>query len=521
MIKKLFCLFITLSIIFPSVFIKSYAVEKPSLVSDTAILMDARTGQILYEKQMDKVKYPASITKIITVALSFKHGNPDDPITVSKEDYISDMSATHIALIDGENVTLRDMQYAALLMSANDACNVIARHIAGSQEAFIEMMNQFAEDAGATSTHFSNAHGLPENDHYTTAHDMALMTREAIKNPDFLKVMGTVTYQMPANNKKPVRPFANQDAMLKSYDPRYYKDVIGGKLGWTEESRHTKVTVAKRENRTLIAVVMDSASPKTKYEDTKKLLDYGFDEFRDYTVSPQNIKSKEIDVTDGPNVIGSLNMFLSMPAKFSLHRDINTKDIIYKFPEITSIDKSQQENFPLELEIYLPDYAEEYMSNVPMKLKLDTEYIPALSTVTEKPKKEQMQWLAFEIGEILLISLGITSAVIITIMFFVFIRNFTILMRKRKHQKQLAEKRKKQMQNWQVIERQTSPYKMRTTSTTNLPPNSMPQQTTIPRSKSNPRNLQSNQKTNTQSRANMASKQNKKVINQNRNHRTR
>ncbi len=480
--------------------------------------MDARTGQILYEKQMDKVKYPASITKIATIALSFKYGNPDDKIIISKDDYISDLSATHIALIEGEEVTLRDMQYAALLMSANDACNAIARHIAGSQDAFIEKMNEFAKSVGAVSTNFTNPHGLPDENHYTTAHDMALITREAIKNPDFLKIMGTVTYEMPANNKKPSRPFANQDAMLKSYDPNYYKDVVGGKLGWTEESHHTKVTVATRNNRTLIAVVMDSIDPKTKYEDTKKLFDYGFDEFREYTISPQNVKSKQIDVTDGPNVIGTLNMYLSIPAKIALHRSVSSKDIEYKFPDITSVDKSQQDDCPIEMEIYLPDYAEEFMNNSPMKIKLDTSYTPLLSTVTEKPKKEQIQWLALQIGEISLISLGVTAAIIVTFLFFVFIRNFTILCRKKKHQKQLAAKRKKQLETMRIIERQTSPYKMRTTSTTMVPSRTQPQPKSQVHTKS-PQYPKNHPRPNTQNKANMASKQNRKNISQNRNHR--
>ena len=517
MIKKLFCLLLTLSLIFPSLYIRAYADGKPNIVSDTAVLMDARTGQILYDKQMNKVKYPASITKIITLALSFKYGNPDDKITISNEDYISDLSATHIALIDGEVVSLRDLQHAAMLMSANDACNAIARHIAGGYEAFVEKMNEFAQSVGAVSTHFTNPHGLPEEEHYTTAYDMAIMTREAIKNPDFLKLMGTVTYEMPANNKKPARPFASQDGMLKSFDPNYNEDVIGGKLGWTEESHHTKVTVASRNNRVLIAVVMDSVNPKSKYEDTEKLLNYGFESFKDYTVSPQNIKPKQIDVTDGPNVIGTLNMYLSLPAKFSLHRSVSSKDIIYKFPDISSVDKSEQNTNSLYLEIYFPDYAEEYMPLVPMRVKLDTSYTPLLSTVTEKSQKEQMQWLTFQIGEILLISLGFTVAVIFIILVLQFIRDMLIYIRKQKHKRRLAEKRRMQRESLRIIETPTSPYKIKITD----PPKSKPNASVKNNKKGkNIKQPPKNQiRPNNQRMANMASKQNKKNMSQNHSHR--
>lgn len=446
MINKILSFILTIIIISNFCNITAYAISKPTIISDTAVLMDAKTGQILYEKQMDKIKYPASITKIATIYLSTLGTNDSDVIAVKKEDSLLEQSVTHIALIEDENVTLKDMQYAAMLMSANDACNVIARHIGGTTEAFVDKMNEFAQSVGATNTNFTNPHGLPNESHFTTAHDMALITREAIKSEKFCEIFKTTAYEMCATNKQPARPFACQDYMLKSNAAEYYQGIIGGKLGWTEEAHHTKVTVAKRNNRTLISVVMDSTSKDSKYEDTKKLLDYGFDNFTDYTISPQDVPYLNIDAMDGVNKIGTYDIYLSAPTKILLHKSVNPSDIIYKMPEITQLNQSEESSYKPTAQIVLPEYADDVMYCQSMLLNLKLLYTPSMIMAEEQPLKNQILWVTIESGKVLGIAFGITFGIIAVILLILFIRRSIILYKRKKHKKRLEKKRQQLVQ---------------------------------------------------------------------------
>ena len=159
----------------------------PELASEAAVLMDAETGQILFDKNAYLVLYPASITKVMTGLLALEHGNPEQELTVSNQ-VIAQVprSSSHIALQPGETLTLQDALYALAISSANDAAVAIAEGISGSVEAFAELMNQEASELGTLNTHFANPNGLPSGEHYTTAYDMALITARALKEPDFL-----------------------------------------------------------------------------------------------------------------------------------------------------------------------------------------------------------------------------------------------------------------------------------------------------------------------------------------------
>lgn len=262
----------------------------PSLISESAVLIDGDTGQVLYNKSMDKKQYPASITKIATVITALENASLSDKITMSDEAVFSvSRASSHIALDVGEEITLEQACYAALLMSANDACNGMAELVSGKISEFVKLMNDTAAAAGARGTHFSNANGLKDSDHYTTAYDMAMICRYAIKNKDFRKIFGTYKYDMPPNNKQPLtRHFVNQHSMIS--DPAFkYDGIIGGKAGWTTAAQYTLVTAAERDGHTLIAVVMKSPRNNDKYNDTKALLDYGFSEFEPVTYTTSDL----------------------------------------------------------------------------------------------------------------------------------------------------------------------------------------------------------------------------------------
>ena len=263
----------------------------PSLVSESAVLIDADTGQILYNKDMHRQMYPASITKILTVVTGLEKLPMTETMTMSHYAVFSiPVGSSHIALDEGETITMEQAVYAALLMSANDACNGIAERIAGSTDAYAVMMNETAKRAGAINSNFVNPHGLFDENHYTTAYDMAMICRYALRNETFRKVFGTRKYVMAPTNEQPEsRTFINQHDMI-SDQQRKYDGILGGKEGWTSKSKCTLVTAAERNGRTLIAVVMKCVKDADKYNDTKLLLDYGFsDEFSDVTLETSDL----------------------------------------------------------------------------------------------------------------------------------------------------------------------------------------------------------------------------------------
>lgn len=257
----------------------SAQVEPPPVVSEAAVLMDAETGQVLYEKSMHMQLYPASITKILTVLLALENGRLNDYITMSGEAaYSIKRGSSNIALEEGERITMEQAVMAAMLPSANEACNGIAEHISGSMAGFRQLMNQRARQAGALNSNFVNSNGLPEPNHLSTAYDMAVITREALKYDKFREIIGTVRYTIPPTNKKTeARDLWSEHRMLTT-NRYHYDGVIGGKTGFTEASRNTLVTVARRGDRELIAVVMKSDN-YADYKDTIALFDYGFNEF--------------------------------------------------------------------------------------------------------------------------------------------------------------------------------------------------------------------------------------------------
>lgn len=269
----------------------------PALISESAVLIDADTGQVLYNKDMHAKRYPASITKIATVICGLEKLELSDKIVMSYDAVFSvSRDASHIALDTDEELSVEDAAHAALLMSANEACNGIAELASGSIDAFVDDMNELAVRAGAKGTHFANANGLRDSDHYTTAYDMAMICRYALKNEDFKRIFGTYKYTMAPTNKQPEqRLFVNQHEMISVPNMRY-DGIVGGKAGWTQDAQYTLVTAAERDGRTLIAVVMKSPQNNNKYTDTKALFDYGFENFELLTLENFDIPKGDYSI---------------------------------------------------------------------------------------------------------------------------------------------------------------------------------------------------------------------------------
>ncbi len=268
--------------------------KKKSLSSDSAILMELSTGQILYKKNINKKHYPASITKILTAMLTAENCSNNEVVTFSEAAVygIEAGSSTVYTEVD-EKLTIEQCLYAIMLESANEVCLGVGEYISGTADAFVDKMNERVKELGLKGTHFNNPNGLPDPKHYTTAYDMAVIAREAMKNPTFRKVVGTRSYQMPKTNKHKARFWNNHHQMVNGYQwPKYeYKYCIGGKTGYTNISRNTLVTYAEKDGMELVCVIMRADGPKqgepNEYTDTTSLLNFGFENYRKYTVDEQ------------------------------------------------------------------------------------------------------------------------------------------------------------------------------------------------------------------------------------------
>lgn len=262
------------------------------LASQTAVLMDADTGVVLYEKNMHDTMYPASITKIMTAMLAVQHLEPEQVLTVSQTAVNAvPRTSSHISLQAGERLTVQDALYAIGMESANDAANVLAEAVSGSLEAFAEEMTRQAQALGAMNTHFANANGLPDSQHFTTAYDMALITAAALKQEGLATYFSTVNYTFPATNLSPARSFSNKDRLLPG-GQYYYEGVLMAKTGWTSSAQGTFAAVVKQGDTTLVAVALKSPLLEDKYKDTHKLMDFGFTHYSAVKVSGEQVAAQ-------------------------------------------------------------------------------------------------------------------------------------------------------------------------------------------------------------------------------------
>ena len=255
--------------------------QAADIASDTGILMDADTGTVLFDKGGDQQRYPASITKIMTLLVAVENSSMDEQVTFT-ETGVRNVTAdsSNINSKIGEVMTMQDCLHALIIQSANDAAAQIAEHVGGTEQNFIDMMNQRAAQIGCTNTHFTNSSGLPDENHYSSAKDMALIFREGLKNEAFRSVIGDADYTIqPTNMTSDKRVFHTHHPMFAPESDIYYQGCIGGKTGFTNLAAHTLVTAVEQNGTTYIAVVMHGVELSTCCLDSKALFDYGFGNF--------------------------------------------------------------------------------------------------------------------------------------------------------------------------------------------------------------------------------------------------
>lgn len=281
--------------------------DGPDVKAEAYCVINRKDGSIVYSKNMDDRYYPASITKIMTALVTLEHCTDlDDTVVFNSEvmDSISSNSSTlnPVAILD-EEMTVRDALFGLMLNSANECASALAVYTAGSIDAFVEMMNEKAQELGAVNTHYMNAHGLDDDDHYTTAHDMAIIFDAALKNDVFRYVDSTAAYTIPATNKYGERNCTSTNQLINGARP--YEGVYAGKTGHTANAGRTLVTAAYRDGMDLICVIMKSDNDNF-YSDTETLLDHAFlkvqgNEQEVYAAADDSVMAQN-DLASGLNV---------------------------------------------------------------------------------------------------------------------------------------------------------------------------------------------------------------------------
>lgn len=372
------------------------------IISETAVMIDADTGQVLFEKDMNRKMFPASLTKIMTAILALENGDMDSILTADQEIiddvYSYGLETSHIALTVGERISLKDALYACLLESANDATALIAKSIGGSLDHFVEMMNEKAQELGAGNTHFVNSHGLHDDNHYTTAYDLALITKYALTLPDFEKIISTDQYTMaPTNNQESERYFWNQNQMIQS-SYYYDEDVVGGKLGWTEEANNTMMALGERDGRRLICVLLKSVAANAKYQDCEALLNYGFENFKSIPIDIAKEIPAGVDIMDKfGQLAGDVTISSAPTVSYLIHNHLTEDDVQVKIhvPEYYLLDQEIQAGFTIQLKDGV-----DCMPNEPLDFALETKsHINAnMSMARETPKSGSQIFLIIGLG---------------------------------------------------------------------------------------------------------------------------
>lgn len=256
--------------------------EPPEIESAAAVVIEASTGSILYNKNAFDAYYPASTTKLMTSLLAIEQCPLSDIVTCSKDSIESiGWDSSRIGLVTGESLDMENALYAILLASANEVSYAVGEHVGGTMDNFVAMMNQRAADLGCVNTHFMNPHGLDHEQHYSCPYDLALIARKAIEYTTFRRVSGSYNHQIPATNKNDSRWISNTHPYIKKNV--VYEGVFAGKTGSTSKAGNCLVTCAERNGMTLICAIMKAPNSATVQSDTATLLDYTF---KNFTLTP-------------------------------------------------------------------------------------------------------------------------------------------------------------------------------------------------------------------------------------------
>lgn len=295
----------------------------PQPRAKAALLIDRKSDRVIYSAHADEKMYPASLTKMMTALLAFEKGNLADVLTTT-DTALADITYLHsrIDLKSGEQMSLENMLTALLVSSANDAANVIAEYISGDIPSFVELMNTRAKELGMENTHFANPHGFHDDNHYTTANDLAKLAREVLKNRKFCEIVKIKTAKLPATNISKERTISSTNHLISRYRNtfHYYPYATGVKTGSTTEAGNCLVATAEKNGMSLLSVVLgcenaDGNENAYSFVDTKAMFEYVFNNYKSVTVAHSTdviADSKVYEAKDATRVALSPSKDISM-----------------------------------------------------------------------------------------------------------------------------------------------------------------------------------------------------------------
>lgn len=386
----------------------SFAASVP-ISAESAILVESSTGRIIYEKNSTKQMFPASTTKIMTAILVIENCKLEDMVTIS-ENAVNDVPSGYVTcnIQPGEEISVNDLLYALMVPSANDAAFALAEHVAGSVDAFADMMNIKAREIGCTNTHFVNPNGIHNDRHYSTAYDLYLIAKYCMQNETFRNLVATKEYILPATNKheEADRVLYTTNDLINPNKSTYYKNAIGLKTGHTSMAGYCLISESYRDGLDFISVVLNSETDTKRFQDSVKLFDYGYDNYTLTKVKEKDTVIETIEVENATKETMHLDVLIDESITVINNKSITMDQII---PEIK-----------LNENIIAPISAGQVLGSIKYKVD-DIEYsanLVAKNDVLEKPDYS-----------LLLISIGV----------FLLLISLRILKRK----KQLSKKRKR------------------------------------------------------------------------------
>ena len=261
--------------------------DEGHLYGQAAVLIDANTGEVLFSKNMRVRMYPASTTKIMTLLLALESGIPmETSVVIPQQASQIESGSTIIPVYPGDEMTFQDLLFGMMLQSGNDGANAVAVLVSGTLDGFVDRMNRKAEELGCADTHFMNAHGLPDPEHYTTARDLAVITQYAMQNDMFRRIVSTFSYTMAIrrNNETMAHRITSTDLMINEGSSYYYQYCVGVKTGTTSAAGNCFVGACERDGMRMVSVTLKCSEAAQKWRDTARLFDYGFTRYTSYTL---------------------------------------------------------------------------------------------------------------------------------------------------------------------------------------------------------------------------------------------
>ena len=283
--------------------------SEPNINAESALLIDNKTNKVLYSKDMNRKMFPASTTKILTAILVLENHSLDEKVTASYNAVMTIPSGYSTASIQIDEVlTVEQLLELLLVHSANDAANVLAEYTGGSIDSFVAMMNTKINELGLSDTHFTNPYGLQDNNHYTTAHDLAIIMQYCLKNDDFRKIAGQASCAIPSTNKSEPRKYSSTNELLIAGNSNYYPNLIAGKTGYTSEAGECLVSAAYNDNLELVGVILNS---NNRFKDTRSLYNYGYTNFSIKNIVNEKDIITNVEVKNATKDTKNLNLLVS------------------------------------------------------------------------------------------------------------------------------------------------------------------------------------------------------------------